>query len=67
MRNLNTQEIAAVTGAGKIDLAAIVTKITDALAAKGITVTCDKDAGTLTIVTPKGSNTYTLPKLPAKA
>lgn len=67
MRNLNTQEIAAVTGAGKIDIAAVVTKITAALAAKGITFTYDKTAGTLTVVTPKGTNTYTLPKLPVTA
>lgn len=64
MRQLNTQELNTVSGAGKA--ADPIAAITAALASKGITIALDKTAGTLTVTTPKGSKVFTLPKLPAK-
>jgi hypothetical protein len=66
MRQLNTQEMNTVSGAGKAAglPADPIAAITAALAAKGITVALDKTAGTVTVTTPKGSKVFTLPKLP---
>lgn len=61
MRQLNTQELHAVTGAGKtaMDPAAALAAITKALAAKGVTFSLNGTA--LTITSPQGSKTLTLP------
>jgi hypothetical protein len=61
MRTLNTQELSAVTGAGKTapNPAAAIDAITKALAAKGITVALS--GTTLTITSPQGTKTFTLP------
>jgi hypothetical protein len=69
MRQLNTQELNTVSGAGKAAglPADPIAAITAALAAKGVTVALDKTAGTVTVTTPKGSKVFTLPKLPTKA
>jgi hypothetical protein len=66
MRQLNTQELNTVSGAGKAAglPADPIAAITAALAAKGITVALDKTAGTVTVTTPKGAKVFTLPKLP---
>jgi hypothetical protein len=68
MRQLNTQELNTVSGAGKaVALPANpLAAITAALAAKGVTIALDKTAGTLTVTTPKGSKVFTLPKLPTQ-
>ena len=61
MRTLSTQELHAVTGAGKtsIDPAAALAAITKALAAKGVTFSLS--GTTLTITSPQGTKTITLP------
>jgi hypothetical protein len=61
MRQLNTQELHAVTGAGKtsIDPAAALAAITKALASKGITVSLS--GTTVTITSPQGTKSFTLP------
>jgi hypothetical protein len=66
MRQLNTQELITVSGAGKAAAlpADPIAAITAALAAKGITIALDKTAGTLTVTSPKGTKVFTLPKLP---
>jgi hypothetical protein len=68
MRQLNTQELITVSGAGTAAglPADPIAAITAALAAKGITVALDKTAGTVTVTTPKGAKVFTLPKLPVK-
>jgi hypothetical protein len=69
MRQLNTQELNTVSGAGKAAAlpANPLAAITAALAAKGITIALDKTAGTLTVTTPKGTKVFTLPKLPSQS
>lgn len=62
MRTLSQQELTSVSGAGKADLAGIVAAIKAALAKKGISIALDKEAGTLTITTPKGSKVIDLPE-----
>ena len=66
MRQLNTQELNTVSGAGKAASlpANPLAAITAALAAKGITVALDKTAGTITITSPQGTKTFKLPALP---
>lgn len=66
MRQLNTQELITVSGAGKAAAlpANPLAAITAALAAKGVTIALDKTAGTLTVTTAKGTKVFTLPKLP---
>jgi len=61
MRQLNTQELHAVTGAGKtsIDPAAALAAITKALAAKGVTFSLE--GTTLTINSAQGTKAITLP------
>jgi hypothetical protein len=67
MRNLNTQELTTVSGAGKAAglPANPLAAITAALAAKGVTVSLDKTAGTITITSAQGTKTIKLPKLPS--
>lgn len=66
MRELNTQELIIVSGAGKAGAAKPdpIAIIKGLLASKGITLSLDKVAGTLTITTPKGSKVITLPSKP---
>ena len=60
MRTLNAQELTAVAGGAKTGSAPSLSQILAALAAKGITFALD---GTqLTITTPQGSKTLTLPQ-----
>lgn len=69
MRTLTQHELTTVSGAGKTGgdaaaLAARIAAIKAALAEKGISFALDKAAGTLTITTPQGSKTITLPACP---
>jgi hypothetical protein len=69
MRTLNAAELTTVTGAGTqlpsaAQIQAALTALTTALAAKGIKISLDKTAGTVTITTTQGSKTIKLPALP---
>jgi hypothetical protein len=69
MRTLNAAELSTVTGAGlqlpsSTQIQAALTALTSALATKGISLSLDKTAGTVTITTPQGSKTFKLPALP---
>jgi hypothetical protein len=66
MRELNTQELITVSGAGKTGAAKPnpIAIIKGLLAAKGITIALDKVAHTVTVTTPKGTKTFTLPTPP---
>ena len=62
MRELNTQELTTVTGAASAPNPLALIK--GILTSKGISISVDKTAHTVTITTPKGSKTITLPSLP---
>ncbi len=62
MRTLNAAELSTVTGAGlqlpsSTQIQAALTALTSALATKGISLSLDKTAGTVTITTTQGSKT----------
>ena len=61
MRTLSQHELSSVTGAGMASLADHLAAFKAALAKKGITFALDKEAGTLTITTPKGTKVIELP------
>lgn len=63
MRILSQSELTVVSGAGKPGQAgSVIAAIKAALAKKGITFALDKEAGTLTITTPKGTKVIDLPE-----